>query len=149
MHADLPRFTGSVEHALDDKGRLIVPARFRERLGTGFILTISSSDPCLLLYPQPAWEQICARLESASTKDDRYRRFVRRLFAHTEEVACDAQGRLLIPGSLRSYAGIERDVTSIGSLTRVEVWARERLTQYAAPAPEDDVRDIMAELGLY
>ncbi len=147
MHADLPRFTGSVEHALDEKGRLIVPARFRERLGTGFILTISSSDPCLLLYPESAWEQICTRLETAATKDDRFRRFVRHVFAHTEEVACDAQGRLLIPGSLRTFAAIERDVTSIGSLTRVEVWARERVAEYAKPA--DDVSDIMAELGLY
>ena len=147
MHADLPRFTGSVEHALDEKGRLIVPARFRERLGTGFILTISSSDPCLLLYPQAAWDVICARLEAAATKDDRFRRFVRNVFAHTDEVACDTQGRLLIPGALRTFAGIERDVTSIGSLTRVEVWARERLAKYAAPT--DDVSDIMAELGLY
>lgn len=147
MHAETPRFTGSVEHALDDKGRLIVPARFRERLGTGFILTISASDPCLLLYPQAAWDVICDRLEAAATKDDRFRRFVRNVFAHTEEVACDAQGRLVIPGALRTYARIERDVTSIGSLTRVEVWARERLAEYAAP--QGDASDIAAELGLY
>ena len=147
MHADSPRFTGMVEHALDDKGRLIVPARFRERLGTGFILTISSSDPCLLLYPEPAWEAMCATLEAAATKDDRFRRFVRNVFAHTEEVACDAQGRLLIPGALRNYARIERDVTSVGALTRVEVWAKERFAQFAAPAA--DASDIAAELGLY
>ena len=147
MHADLPRFSGSVEHALDDKGRLIVPARFRERLGTGFILTIAPSDPCLVLYPEAAWSNFCDKLEAAPVKDDRYRRFVRHLFAHTEEVACDSQGRLLIPGQLRAYAGIERDVTSIGSLTRVEVWARERLAGHAAP--EGEVADFMAELGLY
>ena len=147
MHADSPRFTGMVEHALDDKVRLIVPARFRERLGTGFILTISSSDPCLLLYPQGAWDAICATLEAAAKKDDRFRRFVRNVFAHTEEVACDAQGRLLIPGALRTYAAIDREVTSIGALTRVEVWAKERYEQYAAPAA--DASDIAAELGLY
>lgn len=147
MHADTPRFTGMVEHALDEKGRLIVPARYRERLGTGFILTISASDPCLLLYPEPAWEAICSTLEAAATKDDRYRRFVRNVFAHTEEVACDAQGRLLIPGALRAYAAIERDVTSVGSLTRVEIWAKERFAQYAAPAA--DTPDIAAELGIY
>jgi MraZ protein len=69
------------------------------------------------------------------------------VFAHTEEVACDAQGRLLIPGALRAYAGIEREVTSIGSLTRVEIWAKERLAEHAAP--ENEVGDFMAELGLY
>ena len=147
MHADLPRFTGSVEHALDDKGRLIVPARFRERLGTGFIITIAPSDPCLVLYPQAAWEEICAKLQAAPIKDDRYRRFVRRMFANTEEVACDAQGRLLIPAPLRAHAGIVRDVTSIGALTRVEIWAKERLPDHAAP--QDEAADYMAELGLY
>ncbi|MFN2448559.1 MAG: division/cell wall cluster transcriptional repressor MraZ [Candidatus Baltobacteraceae bacterium] len=147
MHSELPRFTGSVEHALDEKGRLIVPARFRERLGAGFILTIAQPDPCLVLYPQAAWDEFCARLEAAPRKDDRYRRFVRQVFAHTEEVACDAQGRLLLPAALRSYAGIDREVVSIGSFTRIEVWAKERFGAHAAP--EGNVADLMADLGLY
>jgi len=147
MHAELPRFTGSVEHALDDKGRLIVPARFRERLGAGFVLTIAQPDPCLVLYPTVTWAEFCNRLEAAPRKDERFRRLVRHLFAHTEEVACDAQGRLLIPTPLRTYASIERDVISIGSLTRVEVWAKEKLAKHAAP--EGEVAEFMAELGLY
>ena len=147
MHADLPRFTGSVEHALDDKGRLIVPVRFRERLGAGFIITIAQPDPCLALYPSVTWAELCGRLEAAPRKDDRFRRFVRHLFANTEEVTCDAQGRLLIPGALRSYASIEREVVSIGSLTRVEIWAKERLAKHAAP--EGEVAEFMADLGLY
>jgi MraZ protein len=147
MHADLPRFTGSVEHALDEKGRLIVPARFRERLGAGFVITIAQPDPCLALYPSVTWAELCARLEAAPRKDDRFRRFVRHLFAHTEEVTCDAQGRLLIPGALRSYASIDREVVSIGSLTRVEVWAKERLAEHAAP--EGEMAEYMADLGLY
>lgn len=147
MHADLPRFTGSVEHALDDKGRLIVPARFRERLGAGFVITIAQTDPCLALYPSATWEGLCAKLEAAPKKDDLYRRAVRHLFAHTEEVACDGQGRLLIPAVLRTYAGIEREVLSVGTLTRVEVWAKERYAAHAAP--QGEVADFMADLGLY
>lgn len=147
MHAELPRFTGSVEHALDEKGRLVVPARFRERLGTGFILTIAPPDACLALYPQGAWAEFCARLEAAPRKDERFRSIVRHIFGHTDEVACDAQGRLLIPGALRGYAGIEREVISVGTLGRVEVWARERFAGQAAP--EAEVADFMAELGLY
>jgi len=147
LHAELPRFTGSVEHALDDKGRLIVPARFRERLGTGFVLTIAQPDPCLALYPAAAWGEFCNRLEAAPRKDERYRRLVRHLFGHTEEVACDTQGRLLIPTPLRDYARIERDIVSIGSLTRVEVWAKETLAEHAGP--DGEVADFMAELGLY
>jgi len=147
MHADLPRFSGSVEHALDDKSRLIVPARFRERLGTGFVLTIAVPDPCLALYPESAWADFSRKLEAAPRKDEKYRRLVRHLFAHTEEVACDAQGRLLIPAALRAYAGIERDVVSVGTLSRVEVWARERYAEHGMS--KDEVGDLVAELGLY
>ena len=147
MHAELPRFTGSVEHALDEKGRLIVPARFRERLGAGFVMTIALPDPCLALYPSVTWSAFCTRLEEAPRKDERFRRLVRHLFAHTEEVACDSQGRLLIPGALRAYAGIERDVRSVGALTRVEIWAAERYSIH--DAPEGEVAEFMADLGLY
>ena len=125
-----------------------MPARFRERLGAGFFLTIAEPDQCLALYPAPTWAEFCAKLEAAPVKDASYRRFVRHLFAHTEELSCDNQGRLVIPSALRTYAKIERDVVSIGSLTRVEVWAREA---YAAQAKSSagDARDFATELGLY
>jgi len=141
------RFTGRAEGALDDKGRLVVPARFRERLGPKFIVTIAQPDPCLALYPQPTWEAFCSRLEAAPVKDERYRRFVRHLFAHTDEVSCDAQGRLLVPAALRAYAGMERDVVSIGSLTRVELWSKERLG--AMTPSEEEATAFTTELGLY
>jgi MraZ protein len=148
VHAELPRFAGSELHALDEKGRLIVPARFRERLGAGFVLTIGHpADACLALYPTATWTLFCGRLEDAPTKDERFRRFVRYLFAHSEEVACDGQGRVMIPARFREYAGIERQVVSVGLLTRVEIWAQER---YAAQRPpEGEVADLMADLGLY
>jgi MraZ protein len=147
VHAELPRFTGSVEHALDDKGRLIVPARYRERLGAGFVLSIGEPEPCLVLYPSIAWAEFCNRLEAAPRKDQTFRRNVRHIFAHTEEVACDAQGRLVVPPKLRAFAGINRDVVSVGSLTRVEVWAKERYDDHAMP--EGEVGEFMADLGLY
>jgi MraZ protein len=147
LAADRPLFTGSVEHSLDDKGRLVVPARFRERLGTGFFITIGEPDGCLALYPASIWNEFCARLEAAPLKDARYRSFVRHLFAHTEELSCDNQGRLVLPPVLRSWAHIEKDVTSIGSLTRVEVWAKDRYVAVAASA--GDLTDYRSELGLY
>ena len=147
MYAELPRFTGSVEHALDEKGRLIVPARFRERLGAGFFISIGQPEPCLVLYTSAAWSQFGDRLQEAPRKDAAFRRFVRNIFAHTEEVACDAQGRLVIPAALRAYAGIDRDVVSVGALTRIEVWAKEKYAEHAMP--EGEVGDFMADLGLY
>lgn len=146
MHTELPRFAGSEEHALDDKARLIVPARFRERLGSRFILTIAHPDPALALYPAATWVEFCARLEAVPKKDEHYRRFVRYLFAHTEEVSCDNQGRVVIPLRLRTYAGIERQVVSVGLLTRIEIWAQER---YAVQAPSpDELTEFMADFGL-
>jgi MraZ protein len=147
LAADRPLFTGSVEHSLDEKGRLVVPARFRERLGSGFFLTLGEPDACLALYPAPFWAEFCERLEAAPRKDARYRAFVRHLFANTEELSCDGHGRLVIPGPLRSWANIERDVVSIGALTRVEVWAKERYTGATADAGE--LADLRTELGLY
>ena len=146
MYAELPRFAGSEHHALDDKGRLIVPARFRDRLGPQFVLTIAHPDPCLALYPMATWVEICGRLEAVPNKDDRYRQYMRYLFAHSEEVGCDAQGRVVVPALLRRYAGIQRNVVSVGLLTRIEIWAKDRY-DFQAP-PSGEVPGFMAELGL-
>ena len=147
LAGEVPRFTGSVEHALDDKGRLVVPTRFRKRLGAGFFLTIAEPEPCLALYPAVSWAEFCARLEAAPTKDARYRRLVRHIFANTEEAACDQQGRLAIPAHLRSHAGIKRDVVTVGSLTRVEIWAKEKYPEQVDDP--DDFAKFVSELGLY
>lgn len=146
MHADLPRFAGSEQHALDHKGRLIVPARFRDRLGSRFVLTITPPDACLALYPMPTWVEFCGRLEAVPDKGERYRQYVRYLFANSEEVECDAQGRLVVPARLRAYAGIERNVVSVGVLTRIEIWAKERYEFQEPPAGE--LPAFMSELGL-
>lgn len=146
MHAELPRFAGSEQHALDHKGRLIVPARFRERLGSPFVLTIAPPDSCLALYPIPTWVEFCGRLEAVPEKDERYRRYVRYLFAHSEESECDAQGRVVVPVRLRSYAGIERNVVSVGLLTRIEIWAKERY-EFQEP-PTGELPAFLSELGL-
>lgn len=142
-----PTFTGRFEHALDEKGRLTVPARFRGRLGEHFVLTIAPPDACLALYPEATWADFCGRLQSATRKDAQYRTFVRHLFAHTEEASLDAQGRLIIPPVLRNHAGIERDAMLVGALTRVELWSSGNW-QAAGRAP-DGMADLMTELGLY
>lgn len=145
--SDRPLFTGSIEHSLDDKGRLVVPSRFRERLGPGFFLTISEPDGCLALYPAAAWNDVCAKLDAAPVKDARFRSFVRHLFAHTEEVNCDPQGRVGVSPTLRNWAAIQKDVVSIGSLSHVELWAKERYDRHVADRGE--LPDFTTELGLF
>jgi transcriptional regulator MraZ len=144
---DRPLFTGSVDHSLDDKGRLVVPARFRERLGAGFFLSIALPDPCLALYPAIAWGDVCAKLEAAPVKDTKFRAFRRQLFAHTEEVSCDTQGRVVVSASLRAWAGIEKDVVSIGTLDHVELWAKDRYDEHVRD--RGDLPDFASELGLF
>ncbi len=124
-----------------------MPARFRERLGAGFFLTIAQPDPCLALYPAASWAELCQKLEAAPLKDASFRSFVRMLFAHTDELSCDSQGRMLIPAAQRAYADIDKDVVSIGSLTRVEIWSRERYEQQNRDAAP--LHDFATELGLF
>lgn len=143
----LPKFTGQFEHSLDDKGRLTIPARLRGRLGDHFVLTIAPPEPCLALYPEPTWSEFCTKLEAATRKDARYRSFVRHLFANTEEVSLDSQGRVVVPQALRDFADIDKDVVLVGTLTRVEVWSAAAWRK-AGGAP-DGMADLMTELGLY
>jgi MraZ protein len=110
-------------------------------------VSIAEPDPCLALYPLASWDAFCERIDAAVVKDDRFRRIVRHIMAHSDQTSLDAQGRLLIPPVLRAYAGIEREVVTIGSLTRVEVWSKERLGE-TAPTP-DETAAFVAELGLY
>ncbi|MBC5805357.1 MAG: division/cell wall cluster transcriptional repressor MraZ [Candidatus Eremiobacter antarcticus] len=142
-----PKFTGRYDHSFDEKGRLTIPSRFRARLGDHFVLTIAPPDPCLAMYPESTWSEFCSKLEAAPRKDAQYRAFVRHLFANTEEVSADAQGRLLIPSVLRDAVGLQREAVLVGALTRVELWPAEawRAT-HGAP---DGMADLMTELGLY
>lgn len=111
------------------------------------MVTVAEPDPCLALYPLATWEAFCERLDAAPVKDDRFRRFVRHLFAHSDEVTLDGQGRLLVPAVLRAFAGIERDAVTIGSNSRVEIWAKDRLGD-ASPT-HDESAAFATELGLY
>jgi MraZ protein len=124
-----------------------VPSRFRARLGQRFVVTIAPADGCLVFYPLDAWESFSRRLDEAAVKDKRYRRFVRYVSQYTDEISLDGQGRFLIPPALRAFAGIERDVISIGANTRVEIWAPER---FAKTVPtEEEAEAIVTELGLF
>jgi len=140
---------GRAEHALDEKSRLIVPARFRDQLGPHFVLTIGVPDRCLVLFQRETWEAIRERIDARPVKDASFRSFARLLYGHTEEAACDGQGRLLIPAALRSYAGIEREVVTIGTSTRVEIWAKEKAAQADSQLAPEQTETLAAEIGLY
>lgn len=137
-------FLGQFEHTLDDKGRLFMPAKFREKLGANFVVT-KGLDRCLFIYPMSEWESIEDKLRSLpSTKADA-RSFSRMFFSGAAECECDKQGRVNLPAGLREHAQLEKEAMIIGVASRVEIWSRERWTQYSENAL-DEYERIAEEL---
>ncbi|WP_018132735.1 division/cell wall cluster transcriptional repressor MraZ [Effusibacillus pohliae] len=128
-------FMGEYQHSIDDKGRLIIPAKFREELGAGFVVT-RGLDHCLFVYPRKEWETLEAKLKSLPLTSSDARAFVRFFFSGASECDLDKQGRVLIPSTLREYAKLERDCVVIGVSNRVEIWAKEAWESYSNDAAD-------------
>ena len=126
-------FMGEFQHALDDKGRLTIPAKFRDGLGDNFIVT-RGLDRCLFVYPRAEWDTMEEKVKSLPTAQADARAFVRLLFSGAVEAELDKQGRVGLPQTLRAYAEIERDVVVIGVSTRAEIWSAEVWSEYAGKA---------------
>lgn len=118
-------FLGRYQHTLDAKSRLAIPARFREALAEGLVLT-RGIDRCLSLYPMAAWRPLAEKVSALPLSDPDARAFRRLVFAEAADLALDTQGRILIPPELRRYAGLERDALIIGMDSALEIWSPER-----------------------
>jgi MraZ protein len=114
-------FLGRFEHSVDTKGRVAVPARFRDRLSGELILT-RGNDGCLYLFTEESWEPLAAKLNALPTGDEDARNLRRAVFSSAEPVELDKQGRVIIPDHLRQYAGISTDVSIIGLGEYIEIW---------------------------
>jgi len=122
---------GQFEHGLDDKNRLFLPSRFREKSrGADFILT-QGLECCLFLFPQDAWDSLAGKLADLPIDNKiEERAFKRVLLSAACEAEPDGQGRILIPQNLKDYAQIQHDVVVLGVLKHVEIWAKEKWTNY-------------------
>jgi MraZ protein len=114
-------FLGRFEHSMDNKGRVAVPARFRDRLSGELILT-RGNDRCLYLFTQEAFEPLAAKLEALPTGDVDARNLRRAIYSSAEPVEIDKQGRIIIADHLRQYASITGDVSIIGVGSYIEIW---------------------------
>jgi len=129
-------FLGRYAHSLDAKGRLAVPARFRDALAEGVVLT-RGIDRCLALYPMATWLPLAERVSALPITDPDARNFRRMVFAEAIDVDLDAQGRVLVPPELRRYAGLEREALVVGVNTAIEIWSPERWAAVESVMEED------------
>lgn len=129
-------FLGEHQHTLDNKGRVILPARYREELADGLVFT-PAQDRCIDVYPVTAFERRVEELRRLPREDERARKFVRVFMAGAHQESPDSQGRVVIPPRLRTYAGLTKEVTINGADEKLEIWDRDTWEEYRARAEAD------------
>lgn len=132
-------FMGEFSHSMDAKGRVILPAKFREELGTSCIVT-RGLEGCLSVYTVDAWNALAEKMKKLRASKEKVRAFKRFLFGSAAELEFDRTGRILIPSSLRDYAKLEKEVTVIGTGDTIEIWDKEAYDEYVnktVPAMEE------------
>ncbi len=140
---------GRYQNSIDIKSRMIVPSKYREELGYRCVLT-RGIDRCLYLYPLPEWERFMEKLEKLPTSDANARAFVRHFYANAVDCDIDKQGRLIIPQDLREYAGIEKDLVTVGLINKIEVWSKEQwdISSEVTQLEPSEVSQKMSEYGI-
>jgi len=133
-------FLGQYEHTIDEKGRLIIPAKYREPLGDNFIITYGL-DVCLFVYSLEEWKTLAEKLKLLPLGQRDARAFKRILFSRATNCTIDSQGRVIIMKYLRDYARIDKEVMIIGVSDRIEIWSKDIWQKYFAKI-EDSYEDI-------
>lgn len=137
-------FMGEFQHSIDDKGRIIIPAKFRDSLGSSFVVT-RGLDQCLFVYPMDEWSIMENKLKALPLMKSDARAFTRFFFSGATECEWDKQGRVNLPVNLRQYAKLEKECVVIGVSNRVEIWNREVWEQYFTQS-EDTFNEIAEKL---
>lgn len=142
-------FFGEFNHSMDDKGRMSMPARFRDGLGDKFFVT-KGLDQCLFVFPYEEWKIFEEKLKQLPLTKANARSFVRFFYAGAMDCSLDKQGRINVNPNLRTHANIEKDVSIIGVGNRIEIWDRQAWDNYSAPdnLSYDEIAEQMAELGI-
>lgn len=137
-------FLGTHTLRLDAKGRLFLPAKYRDELSGGLVIT-KGQERCLYVFPVAEFQRITEALRSAPLTAKGVRDYSRVLFASASDEVPDKQGRLTVPSALRSYAGLERECVVIGANTRLEIWGAHAWADYEA-AQEQAFADLAEEV---
>jgi MraZ protein len=140
-------FMGEYNHTIDEKGRLIIPSKFREELGNSFVVT-KGLDGCLFAYDNTEWTALEEKLKKLPLTNRDARAFARFMLAGAALVEVDKQGRILLPQVLRSFAELEKDVVLIGVASRIEIWSKDRWNDMSDASDMDEIAEKMADLGI-
>ena len=128
-------FLGTHTPRLDEKGRLFLPAKFRDELAGGLVVT-KGQERCLFVFPMAEFSRVAEQLRAAPMTHKAARAYSRVFFASAHDEVPDRQGRITIPAHLRAYAGLDRDCVVIGASTRVEIWDRQAWDNYLVESEE-------------
>ncbi|WP_057879417.1 MULTISPECIES: division/cell wall cluster transcriptional repressor MraZ [Levilactobacillus] len=142
-------FMGEFEHSIDAKGRLIIPAKFRDQLGEQFVVT-RGMDGCLFGYPMTEWSALQEKLKALPVNRKDARAFVRFFYSAATECELDKQGRINLPKSLRDHAALAKQCVIVGVANRFEIWSQERWETFSAAAEEDfdDIAENLIDFGM-
>ena len=150
----MPAFSGKYYYSVDLKGRIIVPAPFREIISSNYssklFITNAPFDRCLYIYPLEEWNRLHEQVRTKPRSDEAIRFFLRRVIASAVEVGMDKQGRILIPVALREDASINTNVVLAGQIERIELWDRNEWDTLFDPARIDrkSIEDKLTSYGL-
>jgi MraZ protein len=139
-------FMGEYNHTIDAKGRIIVPAKFRESLGDEFVVTLGL-DGCLFAYPDEQWQNFIEELKKLPGSKEA-RQLQRYFMAGAATLEVDKQGRILIPSKLREQAQLDKDIVFVGVLNKIEIWSKERWDGNNSYENMDEIAEHMSEFGL-
>jgi len=139
---------GEFSPGIDEKGRIIIPARFREELHDRFVIT-KGLDGCLFFYPMGEWSRLEERLRALPMTNQGARAFTRLFLAGAQDVEMDKQSRITIPGRLREYAEIDKECVLVGVSNRAELWSAVNWQRYQEATQEDyeKLAEQMVDLG--
>lgn len=137
-------FLGTHTPRLDEKGRLILPAKYRDQMSDGLVVT-RGQERCLFIYPMDEFVKVAQGMQAAPTTNRSARDYLRVFLSGASDEVPDRQGRFTIPANLRQYAGLDREVTVIGAGSRLEVWDTAVWNAYLA-ASEQSFADIAEEV---
>jgi len=142
-------FLGEYQHSVDDKGRLVMPSKFRARLADGCVVT-KGQERCLYVFPLDRWEIEVERVNRLPRTNRRNRNYARSFFGGAVDQSLDKQGRIQLPPTLRSFAGLGKDVMVVGVADRLEIWETAAWESLSEEADEfyADIEEALSEEGI-